>query len=463
MKQQMPSALETAHPPTSREVPKAPPPKSSKGKWAWLVVLVALGVAGYYFYPTLASQMAAPSGATKGGKKGRGAGGPIPVVATKVQRGNIDVYVDGLGAVTPIYTVTVKSRVDGQLMQVLYKEGQIVNKGDLLLEIDPRPYQVQLDQAEGQLLRDQALLKNANLDLQRYKVLWSQDAIPQQQLATQEASVNQYEGTIKTDMAAVNNAKLNLVYCHITSPITGAVGLRLVDPGNIVHASDANGLVVITQLDPISVIFTIAEDQLPPVLQRMRAGQKLRVDAWDRELTHKLGQGTLETLDNQIDPTTGTVKARALFQNKSGALYPSQFVNARLLVEEKTGVTLVQNAAIQRNRQNIYVWAVKPNQTATAREITSGVTEGDVTEVTGGLQPGDEVITVGVDKLQEGGRVIAKFEGPGSGQPGRGAAKGAPTAPGGGASAQAPNTGAAPGAHKGGGRGGNRPGRKQTS
>jgi multidrug efflux system membrane fusion protein len=424
MTQQTPTAFETARPSVTREAPKTPPRKSSGGKWIWLVVLVLLGGAAYYYYPKFkASQSTASQGSAGGGKKGRGGAGAIPVVAAKVQRGNIGVYVDGLGAVTPIYTVTVKSRVDGQLMQILYKEGQVVNKGDLLLEIDPRPYQVQLQQAEGQLLHDQALLKNANIDLERYKVLWSQDAIPQQQLATQEATVNQYEGTIKTDQAAVENAKLNLVYCHIASPITGIVGLRLVDPGNIVHASDANGLLVITQLDPISVIFTISEDQLPPVLAKMRAGVKLGVEAWDRELKRKLAQGTLETLDNQIDQTTGTLRARAIFENKNGALYPSQFVNARLLVEEKTGITLVQNAAIQRNRQNIYVWAVKPDQTATAREITVGVTEGDVTEVTSGLQPGDVTITVGVDKLQEGGRVSPKFDG------GKSAGAGAAAAP----------------------------------
>lgn len=326
------------------------------------------------------------------------------MVAT-AQNGNIGVYYTGLGVVTPIYTVTIKSRVDGQLMTLHYKESETVHEGDLLLELDPRPYQVQLEQAEGQQKKDQATLDNAKVDLTRYQKLWSQNAIPQQQLATQEAVVKQDEGVLASDQGQVDSAKLNLTYCKITSPISGRIGLRLVDPGNIVHANDPNGLLVITQVEPISVIFTIAEDQLPPVLKKMRAGQKLRVEAWDRELKNLLTHGLLMTHDNQIDQTTGTLKLRAVFDNKDDALFPNQFVNARLLVEQKTGVTLVPNAAVQRNSTSTYVYLVKPDQTVTVRPVTLGTIEGDQTEITSGIGPGDVVVTEGVDKLQEGGKV----------------------------------------------------------
>jgi multidrug efflux system membrane fusion protein len=395
--------------------------------WIWWLVLLALAGVGYWQWPKLKAMFSSgdanSQGTAKGGKGARrGAGGTSQVVAARATKGNIKVYVTGLGAVTPIYTVTVKSRVDGQLMQVQFKEGQIVHQGDLLLEIDPRPYEVQLEQAEGQLIHDQALLKNAHLDLDRYNTLMKQDAIPQQTLNTQEALVTQYEGTIKTDQSQIDSAKLNLVYCHITSPITGLVGLRLVDPGNIVHAADTNGLLVITQLDPISVIFTTAEDQLPPILQKMHAGQQLQVEAWDRELKNKLAEGKLETIDNQIDQTTGTLKLRAVFANSNGKLFPSQFVNARLLVEQKQNITLLTNSAIQRNSQGTYVWLVNPDQTVTVRSVNVGTTEGDQSEITSGLEPGDTVVTVGVDRLEDGGKVNAQVPGdkPRTGKPGGG-------------------------------------------
>jgi multidrug efflux system membrane fusion protein len=332
------------------------------------------------------------------------------VVAAKTRKGDIGVYITGLGAVTPIYTVTVKSRVDGQLMRVLFKEGDFVHQGDLLVEIDPRPFEVQLTQAEGQLIKDQALLDNARIDLDRYQTLLTQNAIPEQQLATQKALVQQDGGAVKTDQGQIDSAKLNLVYCHIAAPITGRVGLRLVDPGNIVHASDTNGLLVITQIQPISVIFPIAEDQLPDVLRKIRAGERLGVDAFDRE-KKKLATGWLTTLDNQIDPTTATVKIRATFDNKDNALFPNQFVNARLLVEEKHGVTLVHTAAVQRNSQTTYVFLVKPDSTVTVRPITIGTTEGDDAEVSSGLSPGDVVVMTGVDKLQEGSKVRVQMYG----------------------------------------------------
>ena len=409
MSQTTPTELQTGTPPNPRARIEKQPAAPKRG-WIWLVVLAVVGVAAYFLWPKIKAYQSAPAPAATAGK-GKKGGGTTMVVAARAKKGNIGVYYSGLGAVTPVYTVTMKSRVDGQLMSVNFKEGQLVKKGELLAEIDPRPYQVQLDQAQGQLMHDQALLKNAHVDLDRYKVLLNQQAIPQQQYATQEALVTQYEGTLKQDQAAIDNAKLNLTYAHITSPIDGRIGLRLVDPGNIVHASDSNGLLVITQLDPISVIFTIAEDQLPPVLDKMHAGAQLHVEAWDREVKNRLGQGTLETIDNQIDPTTGTLRLRALFENKAGKLFPSQFVNARLLVEEKSGIVVLPNAAIQRNTNSTYVWLIRPDGTVTVRPVTLGTTEGDQTEIKSGVEANDAVVTVGVDRLVDGGRVNAQVPG----------------------------------------------------
>jgi len=390
---------------------KGPPPRSSSRGWLWLLALIVVVAAGAYFlWPRLKPAQPANAQPAAAGQKGRGPG-LIPVVAVRAQKGDIGVYVNGLGAVTPIYTVTVKSRVDGEIMKVLYTEGQLVHQGELLVQIDPRPYQVMLEQAEGQLAKDQATLNNARVDQTRYEKLLAQNAIPEQQLATQKAMVGSAEGAVKADQGAIDAAKLDLVYSQITAPITGRVGLRLVDPGNIVHASDSNGLVVITQIDPISVIFPIAEDQVPIVVQRMRAGQSLRVEAWDRAMAKRLSTGVLQTIDNQIDETTATVRLRAQFGNKDSSLFPGQFVNAHLLVEEQHGVTLVPNGAIQRNSQNIYVWLVKPDQTVTVRTITVGTTEGDQSQIATGLAPGEVVVTDGVDKLQEGTKVSPHIAG----------------------------------------------------
>jgi multidrug efflux system membrane fusion protein len=307
--------------------------------------------------------------------------------------------------------VAIKSRVDGELMVVNFREGDMVHKGDLLMQIDPRPYQVQLTQAEGQQMKDQATLENARVDLTRYEGLLKQNAIPEQQVANQRATVKEADATVKSDQGQVDNANLNLTYTRITAPITGKLGLRLVDAGNIVHASDQNALVVITQMDPISVLFTISEDQLPTVLQKMRAGMKLVVEAYDRDMKRRLASGSLTTVDNEIDQTTGTVRLRATFDNQDNALFPSQFVNARLLVEEKRGVVLLPTAGIQRSSSKVFVYLVKPDSTVTVRDITTGTAEGETTEITSGLAAKDVVVMTGADKLQEGSKVRVEIPG----------------------------------------------------
>ena len=403
---------------TASVVTKSPKRRPSGARWLWLPFLALVGAGAWYLWPRGSTTPPVSTGApSKGGKKG--GSGVVPVVAAKARKGDIAVYITGLGSVTPVYTVTVKSRVDGQLMKIHYNEGAVVQEGDLLVEIDPRPYQVQLEQAEGQLARDQATLENARVDLDRYQKLLAQNAIPEQQLATQKAAVAQAEGVIKTDQGQINSAKLNLVYCSIRAPITGKVGLRLVDPGNIVHATDTNGLVVITQIQPISVIFTVAEDDLQVVLRKLAGGQHLMADAYDRANTTKIGTGTLVTVDNQIDPTTGSLRLRADFDNSANLLFPNQFVNVRLLVEQKHGVTLASNAVIQRTTNSTYVYMVKDDHTVTVKQITQGVTEGDSTEVTSGLAPGDVLVMTGVDKLQEGTQVTVQMaEDQGSGKSG---------------------------------------------
>ncbi len=401
--------------------------------WLWLLAaLLLLCLFLYLLWPTITgAKSAAAANAVKGPA-------PIQVVAVTATKGNIGVYYTGLGAVTPLATVTVKAVVGGQLMNVHFKEGDLVQRGDLLIEIDPRPYEAVVVQIEGQLVRDQALLANAHIDFDRYTGLMKTNAIPEQQLATQRTLVSQDEGIVKNDQGLLDAAKLNVTYSRITSPLTGVVGLRLVDPGNIVQPGDSNGMIVITQIQPISVIFTVGEDQLPPVLQKIRAGQTLTVEAWDHDLKNKLASGVLATLDNQIDQTTGTLKLRATFDNANRALFPNQFVNARLLEQQKTGVTLLPSAAIQRNTNNIYVYLIKPDNTVTVRTILIGTTEGDQSEITSGLAPGDQVVMTGVDKLLEGSKIALNTSGtPGSsgaagssGVPRAGRASGSPAASG---------------------------------
>jgi membrane fusion protein, multidrug efflux system len=390
--------------------PASPPPGRRHRLWPWILLLLLLGVGGYY-WSNRARPASGGSSATGGGRRGQNPNAAAPVDAANAVKGNIGVYVTGLGAVTPIYTVTIKTQVNGQLMNVYYKEGDMVKKGDTLAEIDPRPYQAQLTQYEGQLVRDQASLDNARVDQKRYEDLIKTDAVTEQQLATQVATVKSDEGIVKNDQGLIDAAKVNLIYCHITAPITGRIGLRLVDPGNIVQTSDTTGLLVITQLQPISVIFTIAEDQLPTIYAKQRAGQTLPVDAFDREMKKKIASGTLTTIDNEIDQTTGTVKIRATFDNSHFELFPNQFVNARVLEQEKRAVVLVPTAAVQRSSQNTFVYVVKPDSTVTVRQVKVGTSDDNNTEIVSGVDAGEVVVLSGVDKLQEGSKVTVHMEG----------------------------------------------------
>jgi len=381
---------------------------SSSRTWIWLVI-AGLAAAGFWYYRSVHSGTQTSAGAPAGfGQPGAPAAGnfAVPVVVTTATKGDLPVYLSGLGTVTPLNTVTVRSRVDGQLVNVAFKEGQFVKEGDLLAQIDPRPFEVQLEQAEGQLAKDVAQRKDAEVNLERYKLLYDQGVIPKQQLDTQAASVGQFDGAIKTDQGQIDNAKLQLTYARITSPISGRVGLRLVDPGNIVHATDTSGLVIITQVQPISVIFTLPQDQLPQVFDKLHKGAQLAVEAYDRDNTAKIASGKLLTIDNQIDTTTGTYKLKAVFNNDDNVLFPNQFVNTHLLVDTKHNLSLAPLSALQRGPQGTYVYVVDPQNAVKIETVTVAQITGGTVGISQGLAPGQVVVTDGQDKLQEGTQVV---------------------------------------------------------
>lgn len=410
--------------------------KPKKRGMLWILfLLIIVGVAGYTVWsvgrPAKQAGQAATTGKTGTGKGGRGGGTAVPVVVQKVGRSSVPVYLNGLGNVTAFYTVTVKSRVDGQLMSVLFKEGDQVQQGQTLIEIDPRPYQVQLDLAQATLAKDSATLANARLDLERYRGALATDAIPKQQFDTQTALVAQLEGTIRQDQANIDNAKLQITYSHITAPITGVVGLRLVDPGNIVHASDQNGMVVITQLQPITVLFTIPEDSLPQVVQKLRAGAHLTVDAYNRDNSKKLASGVLVTLDNQINSTTGTAQLKAVFDNKDNTLFPQQFVNIRLLVDTLANQMVVPNVAIQNGQQGTFVYVVDDDSKVHLKTVQVGVQNETSSSILAGIADTDRVVVDGTDRLIEGAVVRVRKpgeldnpDGGGGGGAGKGRGKG---------------------------------------
>lgn len=417
-----------APPPTAAPSPTGlrPVEERKSPRWPWVILLIAAVAAGGYawyrhHHAAATSTQEQAGGGSGGGRRGAGGGANrvTPVVAVPATKGDLPIYLTGLGTVTPLNNVTVRSRVDGQIDDIKFEEGQTVKQGDLLIQIDPRPFQVQLAQAEGQMAKDQAALKNGEVELDRYKQ--AADAIPKQQIDTQQAAVDQFAAAVKVDQGQVDTAKLQLTYARITAPITGRIGLRAIDRGNIIHASDASGLALITQLQPISVVFTLPQDVIPQLMKRMSSGTELEVDAYDRDIQNKLASGKLSAVDNQVDPTSGTIRMKGQFENKDMSLFPNQFVNARLLVDTRRGATLVPAAAIQRGPDSQFVYVVKPDETVEVHNVTVGPTEGEQTVIEEGVQPGDVVVTDGVDKLQPGAKVSVR---------GRGGPGGASTRPG---------------------------------
>jgi multidrug efflux system membrane fusion protein len=395
--------------PDTPTVPEAPDPASS----AFVRWRLRLGLGSVIILALVVWAVRAGRGSATPTQAGRS----VPVVVAKARLGDMNVNLMGLGTVVPLSTVTIHSRVDGQLMRIAFTEGQLVRQGELLAEIDPRPFQVQLMQAEGQLAKDQAALKNARMDQERFTSLVRQGILAQQQLDAQTSTVVQVEGAIKADQAQVESAKLNLVYSRITAPMSGRVGLRLVDLGNMVHASDATGLAVIAPVQPINVVFTIPADSIQRVMTQSRKGAHLPVEAYDRDLKNLIARGVLEAIDNQVDPATGTVKLKARFSNEDLALFPNQFVNARLLVDTLQGVVIVPTAAIQQGPQGAFVYVVKADNTVDMRSVEIQATEGDETALRAGVKAGEGVITDGLEKLGPGSKVsLAKPELPGNGK-----------------------------------------------
>lgn len=381
----------------------------------WVAALLVAGAIGLWIFHKPENAPAKPADK----KQGSAADGrTMPVQAALARTGDIDVYINALGTVTALNTATVKTRVNGLLDRIIFHDGQNVKKGDALAEIDPRPFQVILDQARGQLARDLALLSSARLDLKRYRELWAKDSIAKQQVDDQEALVLQDEGTVLSDRAQVENAQLNVDFAHITAPLSGRLGIRQVDAGNMVNTTDTNGLVVITQTQPIYVLFAIPSDNIPAVLARMHAGKTLTVDAYDRDGKNKLATGKLLTTDNQVNVTTGTVMIKAEFANTDEALFPNQFVNARLRIETMHNAVLVPTAAIQRGTQGTYVYVVGPDHTVAVRPVTAGAVSGDTIAIEQGLAAGEQVVTDGTDKLRAGAKVEVTTPGAGKAAPG---------------------------------------------
>ncbi len=391
--------------------------------WVWLLVVV-LVAGGLWFWRSRTQAVADGSasggaaGAQKQGSFGKGGGGgrkgganpfgpnaTMPVGTATAKTADVPVYLTGLGSVTPVSTVTVKARVDGQLAKLNFREGQVVKAGDVLAEIDPRPFQVVVTQAEGAIARDQALLANARVDLERYRKLVEQDSIATQQLDTQKALVNQYVGTVKGDQGNLDSAKLQLSYTKVTAPVGGRIGLKQVDVGNMIHASDTSGIVVITQLQPIDVVFSVPEANVQRVMKRLVAGNTLPVDAWDRDSKTKLAEGSLLTVDNQIDVSTGTIKLKGRFANTAYDLFPNQFVNARMLLDVQKGATVIPPASVQRGAQGFYVYVVNADNTVTARTVTTGISQGEMMVIDDGIKVGEVVVVDGTDKLREGAKV----------------------------------------------------------